>query len=369
MTTMRRILLYVGGRGVDLALPGDVPVGDLLPAVHDLLTRSGLCPPGAARLAQPGHEPLDESKTLLESEIRDGVVLTMLSAGPPPRAPVVIDAAVAVAAVAQGRWLAGPLVARRMGATLATILAGVVGCLVVPGGPGVPDVLLASAAVAATAVLAARAVGDPVGIGAAVACAAGLCSTAALAGTLRGVTLAEVGIALAVLSLALLTSSARLSVLAAGLTSGSGVGVEPRAVAARRRMGILTAGSAAAAAVGVVTAVRTDPGWATCALGVAVFAVLVLRARAHPDPLPAGALIACGTLTLVTLLVSIQLGWWPCLIAALLGLAAARLAASSGQVRVPPAGVRVLGGVELAALVAVAPLACWAVGAFDAVLP
>jgi hypothetical protein len=357
-TATLRVLVYSHGAGADLALPGDVPVAVLLPELHDLLTGLGLRPRGAVALAPPGQGPLDGSKTLHQSGVRDGAVLTLVTAGVRLRAPALIDPAVAVAAVAGRPGAASRLAVRRAGAVVATVMAALTGFLVVPGGPGSPDVLLASGAVAVTAALSVRIVGDPAGVGSATVWLAALCSVPALAGTLGRLSAVTSGLALTVVSLAVLASGARLVVR---VSSGT---ADPDLL--HGRLAALAAGSAAGATVGVVAVAGAQPGWAPCVLGAVVSGVLVLRIRAHRRVLGAAALgggaIICAAAALLRL--QVQLPLVSCLLGAALGVAGLLLAVSSGRIPVSPATHRALSGLELGLLAAVTPVGCWTVGAF-----
>lgn len=357
-----RVVVYTGGDGIDLTLPGDVPVAVLLPALHDLLSEVGLHPSRGGALAPIGHGPLDSSKTLQQNGVRDGSVLMLRTAGVAQRAPAVIDPAVAVAAAAGQSHPAGPLAIRRAGMVVATVMAALTGVLVVPGGPGLPDVLLASAAAAVTAVVSVRVVGDPAGAGSATAWVAALCSVVALVGTLGGLSVATSGVALVVVSLAVLTCAARLVVRVSA-------GAEPAVL--HRRLAALTAGAAAGAALGVVAVACAQPGWAACVLGAVVAAVLALRIRAHRQALSAFALggggMVCAAAALLRL--GVQVPLVSCLLAVVLGVAGLLLAVSFGRIPVSPVTDRVLNGLELGLLAAVTPWGCWTVGAFGGLLP
>lgn len=371
-----RLLVYSDGDGVDLALPGDVPVGALWPAVHDLLTGLGLRPDAAMRLSRPGHGLLDLSMSLQQNGIRDGDLLTLESAGAAARASVLVDAAVidtavvdAAAAVAElaEPWPDPAADVRRAGAGLAVVMAALVGVLVVPGGTGLPEALLGAAAAAAAAALSIRALGPAVGVVVASWCA--LVAAAATVGTLIGLDITDTAVVLLGLSLALLASSARVAVRASGVAVAGGRELPFRAAAAHRTAGALVAGSAAGTASGVLVSAGCASGWAPCALGAAAAGLLLLRIRAQPAPLPAVSLLSCGTICLTTVLMALDrhLGWAvPTVIATVVGVAAVGLICV-GERAVSPRLLRRLGVLELGFFVAVAPLGAWAVGAFDAV--
>ena len=114
---LRRVSIHAGSVGVDLALPGQVPIAVLLPAVVDMLALH--CGNGpdwlsssiatTVQLSRPGAAPLDSSMTLAEQSIRDGAVLLLLTpaktAVPGPRFDV-FDAVIAAASTASRPWTA-----------------------------------------------------------------------------------------------------------------------------------------------------------------------------------------------------------------------------------------------------------------------
>jgi WXG100 protein secretion system (Wss), protein YukD len=367
-----RVTLYVDGRGVDLALPADVPVGALLPALGDALHDAGVDRP-LLHLAVPGRGLLDVGLTLAGNGIRDGDVLLMTPAGVPARVPAMVDAAVAVAAARpSATWWGKPVVARRVGLTVATVMAAVTGFLVVPGGPGLADVLLAAAATSVMAVVTAVVAGDSSGTGSAVACLALLCTSAALAATLFGRGIADAGVILTATSLSLLTVSSRVVVQVFGLTALDEHLLAARAAAARTLMTGLVAGAAAGAALGVVAAGGGGAGWPRCAFVAAVAAVLLVRSRRHPDPLPSGALLMSGMVCWATFLVIldrqlVSLTWVVCLLTASVGAAAVWLGVHPAEMSVVPGFRRLMGVLEHVLLVVLVPLACWTLDVFELV--
>lgn len=354
-------MVYTDGAGIDVALPRDVPVVVLLPALHDLLTGLGPRGAGTGVLSRPGWGPLDPEKTLDDNDVDDGSVLTIEPVGVLRRAPTLIDPAVAVAASAAPHALGCPLTVRRAGAVVATVMAALTGVLMVPGGPGLPDVLLATAAAAVTAVLSVRVVGDPAGVGSATAWFASMCTAVALAGTLTGLTVGTSAVALIVFSLMSLTSAARLTVRMSAL----------RPSRLHQRMTAVTAGAAAGAAAGVVAVAGAQPGWASGGLGAVVSGILVLRVRACRQGTSVVALVGGALLCAAAALLSVgyQAPLASGLIAVALSAGGLLLAMSSGRIAPSPATDRALGFVEFGLLVAVAPLCCWTAGAFDGVLP
>lgn len=151
---VRVTVLTPRGRA-DLALPADVPVAELVPMVRELVGRgTGPDLPQAWRFTGPAGGPLPPDATLDEIRVRDGELLRLGPARPAPAAPVLDDAAEAVAqavrvacdGAAPAPWagpaaavtgtLAGCAVLATVDgplrwAAVATAVAGAVGALVV----------------------------------------------------------------------------------------------------------------------------------------------------------------------------------------------------------------------------------------------
>lgn len=357
-----RVTLYADGDAVDLALPDDVPVAALMPVLHEIARERGV---GLHRLAVPGRGPLDPGLTLCENDIRDGSVLTTLTAARPVHRPAVLDAAATVAATGRPKpWLRRPDVARRLGLAVAATMAALAGSVLVPGEPGLADVLLAAAAASVIAVVSARVAGDPVGVTSAAACLGLLCTGVALAATLCGLDTAQAGVVLAVVAVALLTLTSRVVVRVHGAQL-----LTARATAARRLSNGLAGGAAVGAALGVLAAGSAAPCWSRYAFAAAVAVVLLMRIRAHPGALPATALVLAGSTCGAVVLVDLQrlapaLTWLVCLLALSAGAGAAWLGAHPSAVALSPVSSRVLTVLEHVLLVAVVPLACWSLDAF-----
>ncbi|MBW0094320.1 type VII secretion integral membrane protein EccD, partial [Pseudonocardia sp. KRD-188] len=138
---------------VDVALPADVPVGELVPMVLELVGEPG---PGRRmlpwRLTGVTGGPLHPAATLDELGVLDGEVLRLGPDGPPPPAPVFDDPVDALAATADD-GTQRPLPDAR--AVVAVVLAGLAAVVLatVPAGPwGVAAAVLGGlAAVAALA--------------------------------------------------------------------------------------------------------------------------------------------------------------------------------------------------------------------------
>ncbi|MDG4786546.1 type VII secretion integral membrane protein EccD [Micromonospora sp. WMMD1102] len=164
-----RVTVVAPRNRVDLALPADVPLADLLPTV---LSWAGdaLADDSAARngwtLSRLGGAALDSSRTPAQLEVRDGELLYLRPRGEEAPLPVFDDVVDAVATAAQrrtGRW--SPAATRALGLTLGVValLGGAVAVLLA-GPPQLPGGLVGlglAAALLLGAVVLARAVGDP----------------------------------------------------------------------------------------------------------------------------------------------------------------------------------------------------------------
>ncbi|WP_201377393.1 EsaB/YukD family protein [Ktedonobacter sp. SOSP1-85] len=76
------------GKTLDLELPGDVPVSELLPLLLELCSSPGS--PSQKELQSPFHlqvvrarAPLAPNRTLIEAEVGDGAVLILQTSTPP----------------------------------------------------------------------------------------------------------------------------------------------------------------------------------------------------------------------------------------------------------------------------------------------
>lgn len=376
-----RVSLYLDGTNVDMALPADIPVEVLLPAVHDILIRQGLPAPAvlvARQLSVPGLAALDPAKSLRQHGIADGTVLTLTT--PPASAAPVVDAAATVAATPPSpAWLRQPLVARGAGLAVAIVTAGWTGFLVVPGGPGIPDFLLAAAAISVTALVLMRLAANATTITGplfAVACTGLLGTTAGLTAILCGLSTAQSGITLTVLSVAVLTVANRISVrvcrLSPVLVDGPERDPGTRVAPARTLLGALVAGAAVGAVLGVLAMYTHQSDWPRAGLAAAVSATLLLRLRHHPEALPSSTLLAAGLLSAATALMGVYrqlpaLTLPLCLVPPAVGIIAIWLGSDPAQPAVPPGAARLLTLLEQLLPAAVIPLACWAFGAFGAV--
>jgi type VII secretion integral membrane protein EccD len=163
----RRITVVGAGSRMDLSLPAQSPIAELVPQLVRLAGAHTGQPPGAAGwvLNRLGGPPLAGAWTVAGAGIHDGEVLYLSPSGAVP-APLVFDDVVdAIASAAEGRtgvWRAA--VSRRVGAALAGLAFAAVAVLAAVAGLGWPGVPVAAGALAALLLVAggavARAYGD-----------------------------------------------------------------------------------------------------------------------------------------------------------------------------------------------------------------
>lgn len=137
-----RLTVHAPRQRVDVALPSDVPVAELVPMVLELVGEPGRgVAPRPWRLSGIAGGPLPAAATLGELGVLDGELLRLGPALPVPAAPVFDDP---VDAVAAGAASGGRGHRFEAGAVLAVAVAAAV--LLGAGGPGsVPAALLAGA--------------------------------------------------------------------------------------------------------------------------------------------------------------------------------------------------------------------------------
>jgi type VII secretion integral membrane protein EccD len=269
---------------------------------------------------------------------------------------------------------------------MATGFAAVAGFLAVPDGPGPPNALLAAMAAGVVAVLAMRATGCGALTFTTVCCFALVIAVAALATVVITAPLQVMGSLTTLASLALLEVSARLSIAWAGLSprlparlDGRHVGPAPdqlqrSALRADDLLTCLVVASAAAAATGAActalgayTAVGARSG--AVSFAAVTGAVLLLRARSHPDFIKTLTLLATGTAALSAAFVvagaAPQCPVWmvtgiaaPVAVAMCLGFVVPALTLS-------PVARRGVELIEYLALIAIVPLACWTCGFYS----
>lgn len=374
---MCRVAVHTGSQVVDLTLPTEVPLAVMLPRVCDIVDRVTGGPPAQRprQLWAPGGELLDTSHTLSDNGIRNGDTLILTASDPPAPPRITVDhthaLATAVAVNASG-W--DHARARATALIVATVLAGVAGITALPGAPGAPHLLLAASAAGGTAAVASRLSGQHRILFAGIAIGAGLTGGAALSGTFLADGAHRTGTLLTLGALAVLAGATRTALMLCGASGAANPG--GGGASAPICLSAMVCGAAGSAVVGVVLTVASGSR-ADHLVGAVVSAALLLRARAHCDPVQRCALLLGGTCCAAATLVDISRagtawGPWLCMMALAGAVAAAVLGHRRGG---PPTGDRAFGeaiaeAVDVAANAAIAaaiPLGCWALGVLDAV--
>ena len=126
ITAASRVSVLAPRTRVDVALPPDVPLADLLPVLLDMTGESGAGARGGAwTLAPLGQGPVDPSRTLASLGVLDGDQLVLrrrADAAPPPLFDDVVDAVAEATPASYRAWGPG--------------LAGVLGlCGLAPASP------------------------------------------------------------------------------------------------------------------------------------------------------------------------------------------------------------------------------------------
>jgi type VII secretion integral membrane protein EccD len=400
---------------VDLALPSSAPIGELLPAIVDMV--DGRCTSLVTgcrwRLDRLSGDILDESSSLSTNGVHDGELLILnrgdgpplgqvqvgacqvvAAADPPsddvsrslPRAlsvTAVVGASAALASTAGSGQAATNLIIAVVGtcgaaavvvvarhvtaATVAVVaLASAAGFLAVPSAPAAPNVFLASAAGSSAALLTMR-LSRRASVTLTAVAALSVLTAAA---TLVSMPSVMTGAALVAASLVLLGSAPRLAVWGTAL----GPAHWDQSVADRAASGhvmltglVVGAGAGAASGAAVVMAAASSAFSASMhgviALTALTAAVLLLRARTYVDPVRRITLAAAGSASAAACLRVVFIGYpqyagWCCAVLVIGGLVAA------GAPRTGAALSRALDRMEYAALAAVVPVACWAGGVY-----
>jgi len=263
---------------------------------------------------------------------------------------------------------------------IATAFATVAGLLAVPSIPGVSNVLLAAMAAAVMSVLAMRVTGCGGVTLTAVACFGIVIAVAALAGVLTAAPPHAIGSATVLASLALLGLAARISIVLTGLSPRVPPGPDQetadslatRAIRADDRLTSLHAAFSSSAAAGaIVTALATHGTPGGVALAALTGALLLLRTRTHDRRRRLMSAVTGITTTAMTFAVASasvpQHGPWIAAVAAML-VAIAAYAGFVAPTTSPSPVLRRSGELlECLTLAAIAPLACWICGLYNAV--
>ncbi|OBK93173.1 type VII secretion integral membrane protein EccD [Mycobacterium asiaticum] len=427
-TEMRRVAVHTGSGDVDLALPADVPVAVLIPAIVDLLGRPASVP-DRHLLRTLGGPPLLSATTLAQNGIEDGATLVLHREAPrsPTRprtdeaeavraglgdpaqergtsqvvatlgAVVITAAGVLVLARnafstdesdlnAAGMTGAAAVVALCLAAVaqrihrqpapaltlsiIAAMFAAVTGLAAVPGAPGGPHVLLAAMAVAASAVVSMRLISCGVTALTALAGCALIGAAAAMAGVVTAAPPHVVGALTALSCLGLIEVAPRLSMRLAGLSPGL---PDERALAdntarADRWLTSLRAAFAVGAGSGAALAALTSRR--AVLLAALTSALLLLHARLdHRRRL----MFACAGIATTAVVLAItaehlpQRGPWIAAVTTASAAAAMYLGVVAPSISLSPVARRGVDALGCVALAAAVPVACWTCGAFGAV--
>jgi type VII secretion integral membrane protein EccD len=421
--SVRRVCIHTDRDGdpvtVDVGLPSGAPVGELLPAIVDMV--DGRSAPDTAalhwRLDRMSGGILDEALSLTDNDIHDGELLTLSRGHGPALGPLAMEpghvavvapmsggnlaqslpgafcvsatalTSVALAASAGSAYAVTNVVVAGAGAcaaaamTVATgygtassmafvSLASATGFLAVPSGPAAPNVLLAAAAAVSASLLMLRLSGKA---SAALSATAVFSLLSALV-TLVAMPVAAVGAVLSSASLVLLALAPRFSVLAAGLGSdqwhvpdhGNGDVADRTGAAHATLSGLVVGGAAGSASGAVIVAVGGAGDHAVLAFTGVLTLVLLLRARSYVDPVRRIALGAAGFISGVTCL-GVALNTHREYVGVTGGVL---IAIALVVVRRPRTGAfwsRLVDQFEYAALAAVVPAAGWVSGVYDLV--
>lgn len=400
---------------VDVSLPSGVTVGELLPAIVDMV--EGPAAPDATpmlwRLDTLASGVVDEALSLHDNDIRDGDLLVLSQAHVPGLGPVRTQpvravvrahppagrlgetvrgafcvAATGLASLALGSgagtaYATTNLVVTATGTCAAAVvamtsgfgwasnvafisLAATTGFLAVPSAPAAPNVLLAAAAGMSADLLVLRWSGRTSPVMVAALAFSLLCALV----TLTTLPLVSTGAALASVALVLLALAPRAAVLTSRLRLEDDPlpedEVAARADAAHATLTGLVVGAAGGTTAGSVLLTADTPAGAgpTLAFTALLTVILLLRIRAHVDPGRRIALLAAGFGCGGTCL-RVALGAYPQYVGAAgavlvaIGLISV-LARQRGS-----AWSRTCNRVEYVALAAVVPAAGWVGGIYD----
>ncbi len=294
----------------------------------------------------------------------------------------VMGAAAAVAAVVVHRCHPDPLPCLTL-AVGAVMLSSVAGFLVVPAGATAASLCLAAAAAAMVSVVLLRITGCGTVSLTAIATFSTLSATVAVCGVVWTASAQVAGAALAGAALGLLGAAPKLAIMLARLspalpTADDAISEQqaPEASALRGHQVLtgLVMGSSAAAALGAILAAsgaHHDRGrWlAGTAFAAALGMVLMLRARVHVDLHRRAALVACGiisfTAAFALIVVSIpRQAHWSTVVFVIAGLGTLWLVFDTPTSPVARRSVEVL---EYVTVATVAPLGCWAADLYGTV--
>jgi type VII secretion integral membrane protein EccD len=241
----------------------------------------------------------------------------------------------------------------------------------VPGDPGAPHALLASALIAALCATAIRLTGGGLAVLTAAVPMSLLVSIVSLGCMLTSASRPAAGAVLAATAVGLLSFAPRLAILIAQLplTELDDDRQAAKAIGAHTALTCLVCGFSLSALLGVACA--APDGIAGSSFTAAIASALLLRARWHTDMAQRAAVLAGGILTLAVGFAAAAASWpaltdWQGVAAA--GVGAAVLGLGAGAAAASPLVRRAVDFMECVALAVVAPLACWVCGVYGLVL-
>ncbi|OBF16151.1 hypothetical protein A5727_14450 [Mycobacterium sp. ACS4331] len=287
-----------GDNVFDVALPSDVPLSEMMPALCEL----GAVPARQATCVGTPSGPLDSSRTLAELGVADGTLLVLGGSTPAPRRRADTDAAEAVARSASNPD--NPALAEHAALAAALAFGAVAAAAVLPYAAGTPRLLLVAAVVMALALLGARWRPDTAAVAAPVALSAGVLTATLLPATILGTRLATATVAAGAAAVAVMAAAGRIAPLLPRSPDHAAA-----VLVAHRR---LLCGAAGAAAVSALCTVLDAAGWPQAVFGLLVVSVLLTRTCTAAAATPPGVnhlLVGCENALLVAV---VPVAVWAC---------------------------------------------------------
>ncbi|WP_264064881.1 type VII secretion integral membrane protein EccD [Mycolicibacterium hippocampi] len=374
--TLCRLVIHVTGRqqpaAVDLVLPADCPVGELIPSVVDAAVGESVTTlhPQHWYLTRVGGDRIDTSLSLRENAVEDGDLILLDTAPPPTPYRTYGDPGDVVARVATETGGESARAAVLSPGVVVVALAS--GFLAVPDAPWPAAVLLTASCGLAVSILLLRLSCGDTAVLTGLAAATAAVATAGAVAVATSATLAVSGAVLTVLSLAGLSLAPKVTVVAAGLGPARSDIDDARAAFAHRILTGLVAGWSCAATIGVAAVAaqpQTSPAVAVL-FAADVGLLLLLRQRSHVDTrrrLVSCAAGLCALLAAHTVAVRIapEHAAWLGAAAVIAGVGVLRCRA--GLLLSNPVVRQSVQAVEYLALAAVVPLAAWLTGVYGMV--
>jgi type VII secretion integral membrane protein EccD len=403
---------------VDVALPMDVPVYELLPSLVDTAVGSGVADACRWHLSRVSAGALDDSRSLRANHIRDGEVLLLTVDEPAAPQWVVLDpsrtvaqagnadlgvtqrvlpricgvfmalisivtlvwsattAALIIGAIVAAASAAAAIVTRRVEvdawpcvslAVVSVLFTAVVGFLVVPTGSVAAHTLLSSAAAFSAATALARLVRCGTGCFTAMSVVTLLLTVVAAVAVVWSWHAEAYGAALAALSLMALAAAPRIAIVLAGIRPADDV-TTARAVVAHQMLTGLVAGASTGGAVGATVAALggSSPTLARVVFAAVVGMAMMLRARTYADgsrciTLLIGGLLSVAVGVAVAAAAQREHAHW---IGVLAAAAGAVVLSPLFRSTANPLARRAVEMLDYVGLAAVVPAACWVGGLF-----